>query len=177
MDNPPNKTALLQLVNQERQALEAILNRASQAQMTQSGVENGWSIKDILAHITAWEKLMCRWLEEAMHGLTPDRPQTDDDIDRINARLYQANRNKPLAEVLAGFHASYRRALEVIHSVPEEALFDPHRYAWRGGSPLWHMVGGNTFWHYRDHSKTIQAWLAAEGEKQKGSRSSGSDKP
>ena len=166
MDNPTTKTELIRLVNQEREALETILSRASPSQMTQTGVENNWSIKDILAHIAAWERLMCRWLEAAMHGLTPDRPQTDSDIDRINARLYRANRDQPLAEVMAGFRAAYRRALEVIQSVPEEMLFDPHYFEWRGGSPLWHMVGGNTFWHYRDHRQTIQAWLAADGGNQ-----------
>lgn len=159
MDNPATKDELLHLVRTEWAVFEDILKQVQQQKMVEPNVENGWSVKDILAHITAWEKLMCQWLEEAVRGDIPERPQDDAGIDRLNARLYAQNRDKSLDEVLADFQNTHQRSLKVIQLVPENDLFDPQRFDWREGDPLWYMVGGNTFWHYREHSESIQAWL------------------
>lgn len=162
MEEQMSKSELLQRIQSERQRLEATLAQLSANQMTTPGVNDQWSIKDILAHITAWERRMVRWLEEAVRGEVPEMlpaGMTWDDLDEWNEQTYLDNRDRPLAEVLANFKSSYPQALKAVEAVSEEDLIDPHRFEWRAGKPLWEMVAANTFWHYKEHNKSIRIWL------------------
>ena len=82
-----------------------------------------------------------------------------DEIDAINLSYYQANREKTLAQVLDAFQAVYEQALQITQNIPEIDLIDPQRFAWRSGEPIWHMVAANTFEHYEEHRREIEAWL------------------
>jgi hypothetical protein len=129
--------------------------------MLEIGVESDLSMKDILAHITAWElKISQVFSEIQANDDPPDWPTTNEAVDALNANFYESNRDKPLAQVLAGFEDSYRQALAATRAMPEANLFDPDRFEWRQGRPLWWVVAGNTFGHYEDHIPNIKAWLA-----------------
>ncbi len=131
--------------------------------MAQPGVESNWSVKDILAHIMAWEKRMVQWLEESLRGEVPERPAPGmswDDLDRLNEQIYRENRDRALDEVLADFRQSHEESLRVVEAIAEEDLIEPERFEWREGDPIWHMVAGNTWWHYKEHRETISNWLA-----------------
>lgn len=156
------KTELLEKIRTERETLETILRKVSDDRMAQPGVESNWSVKDILAHISVWERRMIQWVEESLRGETPERPapgMTWDDLDRLNEQTYQLDRDKPLDEVSAEFRNSYQRSLKTVEALSEDDLNDPQRFEWRKSDPLWHMVAANTFWHYKDHAETIAAWL------------------
>ena len=157
---PKTKAELLQFVQDGRSELEGILSQVPQDRMEEKGVETDWSVKDILAHITAWETKMTQVMGELQsNDAMPDWPVDDEGVDALNALFYTTNKDKPLAQVLADFAASYPRALAATEAMSETDLFDPYRFAWRNGRPLWWMVAGNTFGHYWDHIPNIQAWL------------------
>lgn len=159
--NPESKAELLQFVQDGRHQFEAVLNQVPQDRMEEKGVETNWSVKDILAHITAWETKMTQVLGDMQTSdKMPDWPVGDEGVDDLNAAFYEANKNKPMAQVLAEFEASYPRAFAATKAMSETDLFDPDRFAWRKGRPLWWMVAGNTFGHYWDHIPNIEAWLA-----------------
>jgi len=162
MEEQMSKSKLLERMQSERQRLEATLARLSENQMTTPGVNDQWSVKDILAHITVWERRMVRWLEETVGDEVPEMlpaGMTWDDLDEWNEQTYLDNRDRPLAEVLADFKSSYPQALKAVKAVSEEDLIDPHRFEWRAGKPLWVMVAANTFWHYKEHNMSIRIWL------------------
>jgi hypothetical protein len=162
MDEPLSKAKNFELIHSEREELQILLDQLSETQMTQPGVENDWSVKDILAHITDWEKRMVQWIEESLQGKTPERPapgMTWDDLDKLNEQTYLANKDRLLNEVLADFRDSYQQSLKVIEALTEEALLDPDYFKWREGDPLWHMVAANTWEHYQEHREAIDNWL------------------
>ena len=157
-----SKREILDAIQGERAALEAAIDPLTETQMIQPGVEHDWSIKDILAHITDWENRMITWIEESLLGEVPQRPapgMTWDDLDLLNQQTYLANKDRPLDEVLTEFRSSYQQALETVRALSEDDLINPPRFAWREGDPLWHMVGANTWWHYKEHRQSIAAWL------------------
>lgn len=128
----------------------------------QPGVLDDWSVKDLLAHITAWEERLLEWTAASLRGETPERPapgMTWDDLDRLNAQTYQANKDRPLADVRADYQACFERVCAALEKLDPADLFDPARFPWRAGEPLWHMVAANTWWHYREHREALQAWL------------------
>ncbi len=162
METVTSKVAILESIQDERAKLEETLASIPEDRLTIPVAEIGWSVKDILAHLTAWEQLLLGWVQASERGETPDRPapgKSWDDLDALNEELHQAHKDRPLAEVLEGFHSSYQQVIELVTGMSEADLLDPQRYAWRRGDPMWHMVAANTWWHYKEHRESIAAWL------------------
>ena len=163
MDQSMTKATLLEAFRRSREDLETLLSRFDDEQMLRPGVEATWSLKELMWHIVAWEMGLCRWLAAAVTGEEPtDFPRTDADVDQMNATFDVEGQRLSLAEVQQAFAGAYSQVAEAILAVPEADLLDPARFAWRQGQPLWHMVGGNTFWHYQEHAETIRAWLVQQ---------------
>jgi len=164
MDAVTTKTQILDLIQSERLNLEAALASVPPGKLTSPIPELGWSVKDILAHLTAWEQLMLGWVQASLRGETPERPapgESWDDLDGMNERLRQAHQDHPLAVVQADFQKSYQAVLQIVSQLSEADLLDPQRFEWREGDPLWHMVAANTWWHYKQHCQPILDWLGA----------------
>lgn len=161
MSDPSSKAELLNLIQREHDLLKTQLARLSPEQMTRPGAENDWSVKDLLAHITTWEQWMVDWLPKVLQdhsrSILP-AGSTWEDVDRLNAETYQKNKDRPLAEVMADFERSYQQTLEAIKPLSEETLFSII-LPWVEDRPLWHIVGANTYWHYREHREPLQAWI------------------
>lgn len=159
------KPQLMEAITAGRKKFEATLSQLDEDQMISPGLESGWSVKDVLAHIQVWETRMVRWLEETQRGETPQMlppGMTWDDLDQMNDETYLQNRDRPLSEVLEEFHQSFPKAVDTVKSISEEDLIDPDRFEWREGKPLWFIVAANTFWHYDEHDKAIREWLEGQ---------------
>jgi len=155
-----SKAELIERSRAERAQLAALLDQLSTDQMLQAEVQGKWSVKDIVAHVVAWEERMVSWLGEALRGETPVMPApglTWDDLDRLNERTFLERKDDPLDEVLAHFAESESHAIAAIEAVPERDLLTSSRYPSMGDDPLWHLVAANTFWHYPAHAKVIRA--------------------
>lgn len=161
-----NKAKLIEEILSERQQLEETLAKIEPGRMTAPELDGGWSVKDTLAHIVVWEQNMVTWLKVALQGeephMLPPGFSSWEQIDEINAMYYQQNCDKPLAQVLDEFQASYEQTLEAVRNAPEPDLFEPLRYPWRKGEPLWHIVEANTSGHYQEHRLALQAWIEVQ---------------
>ena len=156
-----NKTSILKELAASYAALEAILTPLDKKQYVIEGVIPGWSIKDVLAHMTSWHRRLVKWLDAAVHNAEPSLsgPDNVQEMDALNAQFYLENKSLPLDKVLADFHTSYQLIFDMIQTLPEEDLINPHRFAWSKGQPLWQAVAGDTYEHYHEHTKQIQDWL------------------
>lgn len=162
MSDVNSKEEMLKLIHAEHDKLDQVLTEIGEHRFEMERVEEDWTIKDILAHITTWEQKMINWVEVTLRGEVPDRPapgMTWDDLDELNLQIYNENKEKPLEAVLDAFKRSYQEALEAVEGLGEDDLFKPDQFPWRKGDPLWHMVAANTWWHYKDHREAIQAWF------------------
>src|SRR5262249_25388841 len=80
--------------------------------------------------------------------------------DQRNALIFEASRDRPLEEVLAESRKVFQHLLGLVEALPEAALEQPHpRYP---GGPLWELIAGDSYAHYRDHVAALQAWLARQ---------------
>lgn len=153
-----SKPELLRRIREERRALEKILARLTHPQMLLPGVDGEWSVKDVLAHLSAWERRMLTWTASLLRGHSPDAPEPQD-VERINAEIQAEVRDKSLAEVLEEFRESYRAVLALVEGLTEAQLQTEYRDAWPRG-PLWLGVAANTSDHYQQHRQDIEQWLA-----------------
>src|SRR5712691_144868 len=155
------KAVLLDNIRAEYNRLESLLAPLSEEQLTTPGVNGPWSIKDNIAHLTAWQDYLLHQLQgvladkeppEYMPGLSTE--------DEINERLYQENKDRPLAEVQAAFRTSFQRVLIIVQAMREETLNAP--FPWRkDGNPVWPLIADNTYGHYQEHGNIISSWLSS----------------
>ena len=157
-----SKERLLEELRAGRERLEATLARVSEEQLTAPGAIGDWSVKDLLAHLIFWEQTPVRALRAEARGERGELP-SDESVDQLNARAVAERRERPPAEVLAEFERSYHELLEVIAPLSDAELNDPSRYAWTEGKPLWRIIAGESYLHYREHDEEIRAWLDRTG--------------
>ncbi len=74
METLLDKPAILNKVQAEYQALEDLLVSLDGWQLTTPGIVGEWSIKDVLAHLTVWQKRLLLILQAALQGVEPETP-------------------------------------------------------------------------------------------------------
>jgi hypothetical protein len=156
-----DKVKILDEMRTKYAALEDILAPLDETQMTTEGVNGDWSIKDVLAHITAWHLRLLDRLHAAIWNEEPTLSGvvTDEEVDRLNEQIYKENKSRPLNDVLIDFRTTYLQIVDEVQAMNEEDLTDPHRFTWMKGNPLWYIVAGDTYEHYEEHLQPIQEWL------------------
>ena len=157
-----DKIGILQSIETERQRLESNLSALNDEEMVKSGVIGDWSIKDILAHLVDWEQRFLGWYQAGLRGEVPETPApglTWNDLDELNLRIYEQNRERSLQSVIQEFNRSYNQVLETVKAIPEEDIFPVGRYAWTGKANLAGYILANTANHYRWAKTGIRKWL------------------
>jgi hypothetical protein len=154
------KAELLQEIGVERSRLDAILEQLPPRQMTQGGATlAGWSVKDILAHLTAWQQMNLDWYATGLRGETPEIPSLKD-IRKLNDRIYRKHHRRSLKAVLADYRALHQKMLELIEEVPDRDFAAVGHFAWiRRPWTLSDFINANTASHYRWACKHIRKWL------------------
>jgi hypothetical protein len=162
MDGNTNtsKAQLLDDLKDEQARWEALLQDIGEDHMTQPGVAGEWSIKDIVAHLTGWRRRTVGRFQAALrHEPTPPPPwppqlQTDDEI---NAWIYDANRDRPLADVLRDSRDVFQQLVETLEAFSEAELLELGRSSWLEGEPV---TGATFFAHFHEeHEPDMRVWL------------------
>ena len=155
-----SKTQLLAELNDENAYWQALLDDIGEANMTQPEVAGGWSIKDIVAHLTGWRRRTVRRFQAMLNhepDFTPPWPPELQEDDEINAWIYEANRDRSLADVLSDSREVFQQFLDVIAAFPDDAFQNPQRFAWPEDQPL---SGKLAFSHFHEeHEPDMRAWL------------------
>jgi hypothetical protein len=153
-----NKQELLSKVRASRVRFDTEIGQVPTDEMTEPNLDNGWSIKDMLAHIGFWEGRAADLLNTLQQGQTPDGER---EIDRLNARVYAEHQAQPLNEVVKWERSQYDNLLDEIENSSEADLFNPNRFAWTEGVAFYEWIAGNTYGHYDEHLAALRKWLAA----------------
>ena len=154
----------------ERDKFEMLLNRVGfTRRMTMKGVSGKWSIKDILAHILAYEQYIADRMNEIIHGEPyipcktqnaldafldefgyPDfgSPLLDD--DGPNAWVAEKYQNVALEDVVSQEIQAFASIISSLEKMPEE-IINQHN--------LYERVASNTYQHYREHIVEIKRWM------------------
>jgi hypothetical protein len=159
MPKPTTKAHLLAESQKEHEALEQFIAALTPEEILQGDRIGVWSVKDTLAHLTAWEQMMLGWYSTGLHGETPALPAPGykwNQLAALNQAIYEQHRDQPLAEVLDAFHTSYREATVLVESVSEDELFTPGFFAWTRPKALASFVIPNMVEHYRWARTTLR---------------------
>jgi hypothetical protein len=142
----------------------------SEAQMTGPKDAAGWTVKDHLAHIAAWERtvIFFRQGKPRYEGLGVDKSLWDGgDFDAMNAAVQHKYRDLALPDVLDLLRTTHRQLLAVLQPLSDADLQKPFR-RWRSdekgegeGPSLMGLVEGNANGHYAEHLPWIKAIVAS----------------
>ncbi len=162
MEEPASKDELIRTLKTERQRWEELLNEVGPNRTETSGVTGDWSVKDIIAHVNAWEERLVAWLEAIALGTSPELPPwpANLDEDATNAWIWKVNRGRRLDEVLAESRRTSERVEELLAAVTEQDLKEPGRLWWLSGASLLASIPGHSYAHRREHADAIRHWLA-----------------
>lgn len=126
---------------------------------------NGWSVKGLTAHVMAWQQLSIARLEAAWHSgelVFPewlgDADPEAEDVDRLNARIYDFYREQPWPRVHGAWQDGFRKLLRLAKEVPEAELVDKKRYPWLKGYSLFDVLKGSYEHHHTDHFDSLRTW-------------------
>lgn len=164
------KQIFLARLMHERDKFELLLNRIGYAgRMTLKGVSGKWSIKDIIAHIFAYEQYIADRMNEVLDGeeYVPCRTQNaldaflDEygypdfgspllDDDGPNEWIAEKYRNVSLDDVVMQEIQAFASIVSALDKMPEELITRHH---------LYDRVANNTYLHYREHIAEIKRWL------------------
>jgi len=152
MPRPTSKTQLIAESLKEYTALEQLLDPLTPEQMNRPGMLGEWSVKDTLAHLLEWQRMVLGWYAAGLRGDTPAVPAegyTWAQTPALNQSIYEKYRDRELVDVLAQFHASHQCILDLANSLPEDELFTPGRYPWMRKNTLAAYITSSAGSHYR----------------------------
>lgn len=128
------------------------------ARRTEPGLPGGWAVKDVMAHLS--------WFEREMVGLIRERALAGSELWNMsqaerNAAIYEQNLERPLAQVQKEadeIHADLAAAVTTLsdEELQDASHFDKMPPQWRP----WEVLAGNSYEHYLDHIPPIRRWLA-----------------
>lgn len=172
-----DRTEFLTSMDETFAELESLLSRIVPEQMLQPGVYDDLSLKDVIAHMAAWSALAIGYVEASLRGQEPvwfapgfdasalevTDPALDELVDALNAQFLAEHRGDALERALSDLRANHARLAELSRELTDGDLFDPARFPWRRGRPLWPLIAWNDFLHFRDHTALIRTWLGESG--------------
>jgi hypothetical protein len=158
------KQALVARTHEERAALDEVYTKLTEDELCAPVLDGGWSMKDVLVHIAAWERRVLNATAASARGeadVWPEPGATMADMDRLNKRDFLANRERTLADVLARARTTFGEFIRWVESFSPEEIASELPYT--PGIKLESIIRGNADEHYREHLDAIEAWRAGQG--------------
>lgn len=174
MSNFKHREIFVERVLRERDKFEQLLNRVGYTRrMTLKGVAGKWSIKEILAHIWAYEQFLADRMHEILYDqpYTPCKTQTaldaflDEfgypdfgspllDEDAPSEWVIERYRKVSLDDLVAQEIEAFSSVMSALDAMPEDLIVRHN---------LYNRVIQHTYEHYREHTHEIKHWLKANG--------------
>ena len=153
---PAWRERAVQRMTRSRDATLRFLAGVPEPELLRPRTQGSWSVKDVLAHIAAWEEEAIRRFALIVRGRGERIFFYDADpraVDRFNARAVAAAGHFTLGGVLRRLHRVRTRLIERLRRLPAASLRDPaHRH------PVTAWLPEYAWTHERDHLRRMRGW-------------------
>jgi len=166
------KEHILAALREQFESWEEFLASLNEEQITAPHFDHDWSIKDVIAHLWAWQQISIARLESGMRDREPEYPKWitalgqdwEEDANRLNALTFERKHEKPWSELYQNWKSGFLRFLEVGNAVSERDLLDGDRYPWLKGSSLAFILVAS-YDHHQEHLEKLVDWLREHSTK------------
>jgi hypothetical protein len=144
---------LLARLDETRLRLEQLLPRIPH----DKEIYPGWTIKDLLAHISGWDEASIDSLRAHVSGRLPGTP-ADRGIDEYNVRTVASRTDLDYEHVLKEWILTRQVLRSIVEQMSEDKFIQPLIVPWGGKGTVPSLV--ETFRDHEDeHARDISAWL------------------
>ena len=165
MNDSLSKCQLLAILRSRRAEWDALLASVDEVHMSIPGAAGYWSLKDIICHVTAYERWLVEWLTAASQKTFPAHSPLDNaDVEQRNALVYEMTHAMPLQDVIEDARQNFEALLNIIEALPDEYFDNPQSAEWFM-KPYWSKmktipaaVINLSVDHYDEHIPSIKKW-------------------
>lgn len=149
---------VLDAIARERARLGKAVDATGLEASTLPVTEEGWTAKDVLAHLIHWLGQVAFGLGAQLQpppyvtGVGSSRPSGDE----WNALAVEHYRDVPLDQVRSEFDGLVEALLARVRLRNDDEMNATDAIAWAPERPLWHFIGGDTFLHWPLHAGAIE---------------------
>ncbi len=157
------KDQLLQNIKRDRARLDDLVGRLSDDELLEGGAGVGWSVKDHLSHIAAWERMIVAHLRDGCDHEVVRMDQASyagSTLDELNDQIYRLHRDWPAEQVRDEFGAAYGAIVAFLSEMPEGRLTAPYWDDDPSGRTVLDKIAGDTYLHYCEHAGWIDELIA-----------------
>ncbi len=148
-------------LSEARERLLASFAGLTEEQMREPGAAGEWSVRDILAHLAAWDRAQTEGYREMLEGKRPPVLDFDEEaIQAFNEEHHAQTQLASLDEVITELTASRVATLEVLREVDNKDLFAPAPGDEHADLSIAACVQV-TISHDEEHAEMIEEWRQA----------------
>jgi hypothetical protein len=160
------KEHILAALHEQFERWNELLTGLSEVEINTPRFDLEWSIKDVMAHLWAWQQISIARMEGGGLDREPQYPQWivsvaqdwEENADRINALTFESYHQKPWSEVYKNWKNGFLQFMELGKQISERDLLDGDRYAWLKGYSLAFILVAS-YEHHQEHLEKLTAWL------------------
>lgn len=167
-----SKVELVKDIERSWTALQVLLNLLTEEQLTNVRDPQGWSVKDHVIHLEAWERSVVSFLQgKSRHeGLgVAESVYLQSGFDEINDVIFRQRKDRPYDQAIAQFEQVHGQLLAMLEPLTDEDLQQPYHRKGAGetddanGSTIYDLIYGNSAGHYEEHQGWIEAMFEPRG--------------
>jgi Mycothiol maleylpyruvate isomerase N-terminal domain len=131
--------------------IDGLVETLSSEELVRPGyTDEGWSVKDMMAHVAAWSDYTARVLDEMRAGTWKGDDPSDEPggVDRMNDEWFERDRHLGFEQVRSAWREARGRLLDAFGAL-EEVTPDAEE---------WFEETGPS--HYAEHSTDLVAWTS-----------------
>jgi hypothetical protein len=142
--------------------LDALVEKLGPEGLALKG-SDGWTVKDHLDHVAAWEKSLIALLDGSNRASAMGISVSgDEDTDAVNDAIWKLHRDDSMSQGVAYFRNTHHELMERLGRMSDEDLQRPYNDYQPNdprdpddNRPTMEWVAGNTWEHYHEHLEWI----------------------
>lgn len=142
-----NAEGLIEKIESSYARLIRLYRSVPVTELIEPALLNGWSVKDTLAHIAAWEWRCASLLNESHQSDLPLKAKPD--VDALNRESYQERQEWSWEEVETDFRQAHQTLLEAVRTLPSDRVND---------KIVQQSIAEETWEHYEEHLPELERW-------------------
>jgi len=119
---------------EDHRKMEFIITTLNDEEMVQYHILKAWTIKDILAHLAAWNKELKKSIDWILSN--EDVWYRKGGIDEFNKIQVTIRKSKSLKEIIEEWQSSFEALVERLKQLSEKEWNFESSYKWKDGNPI-----------------------------------------
>ncbi len=147
------KTTLLKKLRYRRKHWDSTIDRIIKDGLEEEMITAKWSVKDVINHITWYEKELVDALENRS---IVDSKFWNMPVEERNEMIFNKAHDKPLHAVVEMSEMVFNDLITKIEEMNDEELNSDDYIKRKSDKRITHdFIGGISFWHYEDHEDVL----------------------